>query len=141
MANFIVSGGSSGSVAPATGLSAGEALAINEAVMINAVDMQVFVATVALKSQVIGIMKKAVAIGIAVELVDIAFSGEIVDAIVGAAVVRGDRLEVQVTTGRLGPLNAQPTHKHTVFTITVTIAVIVATRPARRFLSSSIIYL
>jgi len=118
MPNLVTAGGAA--PAPlATGLSAGENLAINEAVMIGGVDNQLFVATVALGGQVIGIMRRAIAIGIAVELTDIALQGEIIEAIVGAAIVRGDRLIIAVTTGRLGPLNTL-SHNHVAFTTTTT---------------------
>jgi len=115
MGNIITAGGAAPAPLP-TGLSAGENLAINEAVMIGGVDNQVFVATVANGGAVIGIMKRAIAIGIAVEFGDLAVSGEIIQAIVGAAIVRGDRLIIAVTTGRLGPLNTL-LHDHVAFTI------------------------
>lgn len=113
----IVSGGASGGSPVVTGLSAGEALAINDAVMIDAANNQVWKCTVAKGAQVIGIMKKAVLIGNAVSFSDIAFAGEIVDGIVGVAIVRGDRLVVAGATARLGPQNSTPTHTHIAYTM------------------------
>jgi len=121
LARFNSGGQSGGAPSPPTlGLVAGEDLDINEAVMIDGADNRVMVCTVAKQEQVIGIMKANVANAAAVNGADIALMGEVVEGIVGVAIVRGDRLTVQVTTGRLGPFNATPTHKHTVFTFTTT---------------------
>lgn len=111
-------GGTGGAIpTPVYNLSAGENLAINEAVMINAADSQIWRATIALGHQVIGIMKRARLVGQSIDFVDIAFVGEVIDGIAGVAIVRGDRLVVGGATGRLAPLNTIVSHSHTALTL------------------------
>jgi len=85
--------------------------------MINAADNQVWRCTVALQAQFIGIMKVARDIGQAIDSSHIAIVGEIILAIAGAAIVRGDRLQVGGATGRLSPFNQIAAHSHTVGTL------------------------
>jgi len=118
---------SAGSFINATGLTnlradasftSGEALAINELVMVDSTDNEVFKCTSAKAQQAIGVMLKAVDNSTAFSFQDCAIYG-IVTMIAGGTIAIGDRLICDSgTAGRVIALNSDVlTHDHTAFTI------------------------
>ena len=104
-------------------LTAGENLAINELVMVDSTDNEIFKATSAKAGQVVGVMAAAVSSGVDIDTSDMITYG-IVTLIAGAAISIGDRLTADSgTAGRVIPLNTVTSatdHTHTAFTVSTT---------------------
>lgn len=100
-----------------TGLSAGETLAINEAIMVDG-NLSIKRLTSAKATQCIGVMKRAKASGEPIGSGDIALYG-VVTMIAGGTVVAGDKLTSDTATaGRVITKNTTVTsHDHTAFTL------------------------
>ena len=97
--------------------TSGEALAINELVMVDSTDNEVFVCTSAKSHQAIGVMLKSVATSTAFSFQDCATYG-VVTMIAGGTILIGDRLTCDSgTAGRVIASNTIAAHSHTAFTM------------------------